>query len=239
MDGRRAPIVSVANAHAGGRMVSSLEGGYDLTALGQSAARACQGATGRVTKTMGSITLARHGEPCAVAQGAADLGAIPRLVGRATRWAASSQAQTPPSTAGRHRTRGLTSFSPRRGGARSRPPRRSRPIAMFTQDDDLIEAPLPPPALPRLDQTLPAQMGRDRPVLVVLSSIITAKRPGRRRRGGRNLVAAALIERAETGDDVLVLAHGFFNLMVGRSLRRRGVALHRRWRLPVLVGPPL
>jgi acetoin utilization deacetylase AcuC-like enzyme len=40
-------IVSVANARAGGRVVSSLEGGYDLTALGQSAVahvRALQGA---------------------------------------------------------------------------------------------------------------------------------------------------------------------------------------------------
>jgi acetoin utilization deacetylase AcuC-like enzyme len=40
-------IVSVANLRAGGRVVSSLEGGYDLTALGQSAVahvRALQGA---------------------------------------------------------------------------------------------------------------------------------------------------------------------------------------------------
>ena len=40
-------IVSVANAHGGGRVVSSLEGGYDLRALGQSAlahARALQDA---------------------------------------------------------------------------------------------------------------------------------------------------------------------------------------------------
>jgi acetoin utilization deacetylase AcuC-like enzyme len=40
-------IVSVANAHAGGRVISSLEGGYDLQALGQSAlahARALQAA---------------------------------------------------------------------------------------------------------------------------------------------------------------------------------------------------
>ena len=40
-------IVAVANARAGGRVVSSLEGGYDLEALGQSAVahvRALQGA---------------------------------------------------------------------------------------------------------------------------------------------------------------------------------------------------
>jgi acetoin utilization deacetylase AcuC-like enzyme len=40
-------IVSLANAHGGGRVVSSLEGGYDLRALGQSAlahARALQDA---------------------------------------------------------------------------------------------------------------------------------------------------------------------------------------------------
>ncbi len=40
-------IVSVANGRAGGRVVSSLEGGYDLEALGRSAVahvRALQGA---------------------------------------------------------------------------------------------------------------------------------------------------------------------------------------------------
>ena len=37
-------------------------------------------------------------------------------------------------------------------------------------------------------------------------------------------VAERLIASAQTGEKVLVLAHGFFNTMVGRELKRRGWA---------------
>ena len=37
--------------------------------------------------------------------------------------------------------------------------------------------------------------------------------------------AQALIARAESGQDVLVLAHGYFNHMVGRRLRADGWSL--------------
>ncbi|MFO0413662.1 MAG: histidine phosphatase family protein, partial [bacterium] len=37
--------------------------------------------------------------------------------------------------------------------------------------------------------------------------------------------AQALIARAESGQDVLVLAHGYFNHMVGRRLRADGWTL--------------
>jgi hypothetical protein len=38
-------------------------------------------------------------------------------------------------------------------------------------------------------------------------------------------MAAQLIDQASGGKEVLVLAHGFFNLMIARVLKRRG------WRL--------
>ena len=34
--------------------------------------------------------------------------------------------------------------------------------------------------------------------------------------------ASLLVGYAENGEDVVVLAHGFFNFMIGRALRRRG-----------------
>ncbi|RYF98531.1 MAG: histidine phosphatase family protein, partial [Caulobacteraceae bacterium] len=42
--------------------------------------------------------------------------------------------------------------------------------------------------------------------------------------------ADLIVELAEQGQDVVVLAHGFFNFMVGRSLRKRG------WRLTANQG---
>jgi broad specificity phosphatase PhoE len=42
--------------------------------------------------------------------------------------------------------------------------------------------------------------------------------------------AAMLIELAAEGQDVVVTAHGFFNFMIGRALRRRG------WRMTASQG---
>jgi hypothetical protein len=42
--------------------------------------------------------------------------------------------------------------------------------------------------------------------------------------------AEMIVDLAASGQDVVVLAHGFFNFMVGRALRRRG------WRLTANQG---
>jgi broad specificity phosphatase PhoE len=168
---------------------------------------------------MGSITLARHGEPA--------LSRKVRLTSAEYRdwWAryevgGLKPAQTPPSglvaTAGEAHV--IVASTRRRAIETAQALAGDR---VFTRDDDLIEAPLPPPALPAWIRLSPRQWG-----VIARCWWYVNHRHGEETQAEAktraDLVATALIGRAETGDDVLVLAHGFFNLMVGRSLRRRG-----------------
>jgi broad specificity phosphatase PhoE len=45
-----------------------------------------------------------------------------------------------------------------------------------------------------------------------------------------DLAAAKLAELAASGQDVVVLAHGFFNVLIGRALLKRG------WRMTLREG---
>jgi len=169
---------------------------------------------------MGSITLARHGEPA--------LSRKVRLSSVEYRdwWAryevgGLKAAQTPPSrllATAREADVILAS-------TRQRAVETAQALAadrVFTQDDDLIEAPLPPPRLPNWFKLSPRKWG----VIARFWWWFFNHHQGEETRAEAqtraDAVAATLIERAEAGDDVLVLAHGFFNLMVGRALRRRG-----------------
>jgi broad specificity phosphatase PhoE len=91
----------------------------------------------------------------------------------------------------------------------------------FTHDEVFIEAPLPPPPWPDFIRLSPKTWG-------VISRISwwlgghggQETRPDAQKRA----VAAArrLHELALRGEDVLVVAHGFFNTMIGMELRRLG-----------------
>lgn len=88
-----------------------------------------------------------------------------------------------------------------------------------------IEAPLPPPKAPNWLKLSPRWWG-------VVSRFwwhAFNHHEGQETRAQAEVradqAAALLIARAESGQDVLVLAHGYFNHMVGRSLKARG------WRL--------
>jgi broad specificity phosphatase PhoE len=92
----------------------------------------------------------------------------------------------------------------------------------FAEDPMFIEAPLPPPRLPPWLKLPPRWWG-------VISRIcwwLLGHNEGQesyaeaKLRAGR--AADALIARSVLGEDVLVVAHGFFNLMVGRELEARG-----------------
>ena len=48
--------------------------------------------------------------------------------------------------------------------------------------------------------------------------------------GAEHIDGLIVAEATSDGEDVVVLAHGFFNFMVGRALRRRG------WRLTANQG---
>lgn len=98
----------------------------------------------------------------------------------------------------------------------------------FTQDAVLIEAPLPPPNLPKWLRLSPPIWG----FLARFWWWFFNHHEGQETRGEAERRAAQaaemLIELAAGGEDVVALAHGFFNFMVGRALRRRGWRLTHR-----------
>jgi hypothetical protein len=91
----------------------------------------------------------------------------------------------------------------------------------FIRDPMFVEAPLPPPPLPGFVKLGPKSWG-------VIARLFwwlgynggqeTRQEAQRRARAASERLAAA----AAGGADVLLLAHGFFNLMVGLELKRRG-----------------
>ena len=89
----------------------------------------------------------------------------------------------------------------------------------------LVEAPLPPPPWPGWIRFSPKIWG----FLARLWWWFFNHHEGQETRRAAEARAAAaadlLIGHATEGEDVVVLAHGFFNFMIGRALRKRG------WRL--------
>jgi broad specificity phosphatase PhoE len=92
----------------------------------------------------------------------------------------------------------------------------------FRIDEGLIEAPLPPPRWPDWLKLAPRTWG----VIARTWWWFFNHHEGQESRAEAELradqAAVRLIELAGQGRDVLVLAHGFFNTMVGLALRRRG-----------------
>jgi broad specificity phosphatase PhoE len=167
----------------------------------------------------GSIVLARHGEPA--------LSRRIRLNAEGYRrwWAAYEDGgilagQTPPAELldlARHadiifastRRRAVETAEAVAGGK------------IFIRDPMFVEAPLPPPPLPGFLKLGPKAWG----VIARLTWWLgyhggqetRAEARARARAASERLAAAAL-----GGSDVLLLAHGYFNLMVGLQLKRLG-----------------
>ncbi len=85
-----------------------------------------------------------------------------------------------------------------------------------------IEAPLPPPALPPGVRLSPKTWG----FLARVAWWFFGHTEGQESREAAQARTADAVDRlvglAEREGDVLVLAHGFFNTMLARELRRRG-----------------
>jgi broad specificity phosphatase PhoE len=168
----------------------------------------------------GAVILARHGEPA--------LSRRVRLNAAAYRaWWAKYEAgglaadQNPPP--------GLKAASDKAGfiiaSTRPRSVETARTLSRgraFAEDPIFIEAPLPPPHLPRWVKLSPRLWG----FLARSRWWFLNGHDGEesRRQAHARAVEAArqLTDLAAGGQDVLVVAHGFFNHMIGRALRRQG-----------------
>ena len=105
---------------------------------------------------------------------------------------------------------------------------------LFIRDPVLIEAPLPPPPLPEFIRMSPRHWGFFTRVCWWYFNYhedVESRAQAEERAGA---VADRLIASATAGEKVLVLAHGFFNTMIGIELKKRGWARvdgrgHRYW----------
>ncbi len=92
----------------------------------------------------------------------------------------------------------------------------------FVRDPLFVEAPLPPPPFPVWLKLSPRHWGFFSRFWWWFFNHHQDQESRAEAQARADQAADQLIQRAQQGDDVLVLAHGFFNTMVGRSLRRRG-----------------
>lgn len=168
----------------------------------------------------GAIVLARHGEPALSrrvwlnAQGYRAFWAQYEVLG-------ILPGQMPPDA--------LMGFVARAGSVFSSTRQRSIETAValaqgraFNSEAMFIEAPLPPPNLPAFIKLTPALWGFLARVWWWFFNHHEGQETRRQAEQRADEAAERLIAVAEGGEDVVVLAHGFFNFMIGRALRRRG-----------------
>jgi broad specificity phosphatase PhoE len=86
----------------------------------------------------------------------------------------------------------------------------------------LIEAPLPPPNWPSWIRMKPSKWGFIARFWWWYFNHHEGAETRRQAEARADQAAAMLVGLAAEGQDVVVLAHGFFNFMIGRSLRRMG-----------------
>jgi broad specificity phosphatase PhoE len=170
--------------------------------------------------TPGTVVLVRHGEPA--------LSRKVRLTSKGFRdwWAAYEEGglkpgQTPPVDLVAAAAGADVVFSSTR--LRSIESAKAIMGARAFQPDYLfIEAPLPPPDAPEWLRLPPRWWG----VIARIWWWLTDSKGGEetRREAERRAreVAGRLESRAARGETVVVIAHGFFNLMIGRALQARG-----------------
>ena len=161
----------------------------------------------------GAVILVRHGEPA--------LSREVRLTAAGYEEGGLKADQTPPTA--------LIALTRDAGVIFASTRERSRQSAValaagrpFTRDAVFIEAPLPPPRLPGWLRLSPRYWG----VVARLCWWFFNLHDGQESRAEAEQRAAAaaarITEQAAGGDVVLVIAHGFFNFMIGRALRRLG-----------------
>jgi len=181
-----------------------------------------------VAPRVGAITLARHGEP-----------ALSRKIKLNTReyrefWARYEvggilAGQTPPAMLAAFAGQcGVLVASTRLRAIESI--RVAAPGRSFHQEPLLIEAPLPPPPWPSWIRLSPRHWGFFSRFWWWFFNHHAGEESRREAEARADVAAGKLADLAATGQDVVVLAHGFFNLLIGRALRKRG------WRMTLREG---
>lgn len=100
----------------------------------------------------------------------------------------------------------------------------------FPHHEILIEAPLPPPRFPDWVKLSPRIWGFIARFWWWFFNHHAGQETRAQAEARADQAADLIVDLAEQGQEVVVLAHGFFNFMVGRSLRKRG------WRLTANQG---
>ena len=176
----------------------------------------------------GTIVLARHGEPA--------LSRKVRLSAEEYRefWARYEvggllPGQTPPPILARFAERCDVLVA----STRLRAVESARVVAKgrdFTQEPLLIEAPLPPPNWPSWVRMSPKLWGFFSRFFWWFFNQHHGQENRAEAEARADVAAGKLIELAVSGQDVVVLAHGFFNVLIGRALVKRG------WRMTLREG---
>ncbi len=192
----------------------------------------------------GAIILVRHGEPALsrkVRLTAGDYGEW---------WALYEDGglkpgQVPPTdlVACAARAGGLFVSTRRRAGETASAIAPSRP---FEESSDFIEAPLPPPPSPGWLKLSPRWWGVISRLFWWRFGLTGGQESHAAAKARARRVAERLIAESRARGDVLVVAHGFFNYMIGRELEARGWRLsldegfgywsRRRFERPAAVG---
>jgi len=187
---------------------------------------------GQAAKPAGSIVLARHGEPA--------LSRKIRLTSKGYRewWAKYEEGgilagQTPPAGLLEMARDADVIFA----STRQRAVETAEAVAggkLFVRNQVFIEAPLPPPPLPGFIKLSPRIWGFVTRVAWWFFNYHEDQEGRSQAEVRAGAVADRLIASAATGEKVLVLAHGFFNTMIGIELKKRGWVCvdgrgHRYW----------
>ena len=169
-------------------------------------------------KRCGAIVLTRHGEP--------DLSRKVRLNARgyAAWWARYEETGLKPGQAPPPALSDFAKDAVLICSTRPRSIQSARAISegAFEIDVCLIEAPLPPPKWPSWLKLAPRTWGFFARFWWWFFNHHDGQESRAQAEVRADAVAERLVAMAEQGQDVLVVAHGFFNTMIGHALNRRG-----------------
>lgn len=173
-----------------------------------------------MTSSAGVVTLVRHGEPA--------LSRKMRLSSDGYRrwWATYEEGglkpgQSPPPDLVRMAAEADTVFSSTRRRAIESAQAITRG-GVFQHDVIFVEAPLPPPPLPEWIRLPPRWWGVIARICWWLFDHHEGQESRREAEARARLAAERLAERSARGESVLIIAHGYFNLMIGSVLEGRG-----------------